>query len=481
LALRAVVNAITHGDVSGAVRAAAFAAVVYGFTTYVDQVDMVLVFLLVEQVGLLVLQPGIDLGIAGLEGLDHLERVDFLDRVTLVRGSAWGLVFSMWVAVDSLFNLSRLGILMLTLGVVSPWLFLLLLFAAAPLWFERRRLQAAGWKLAGWLIFTAGFVGGLWLVANRATDGPGTIGDVVLAVTVVVNLRQAVHVSVGRTTAAADGGRLIEPYLWLREYIAEQGRMAKGTRPAPAELRDGIRLRNLSYTYPGTEGPALDDVDPLLLAGSVVAVVGQYGSGKTTLVKLLLKFYRPDRGAIVLDDLDLSEVDAADWRRHVSGAFQDFGRFRTRFGETVGLGDLEHIDDRARIGEALGSAEAGELVSRLPDGLDTQLGRDLGGVDLSEGQWQKTALARASMRPRRREGQSRRADGGRRAVRLALPHPRHRVRDALRVRPTAAARDRVDQCVASFGVVFRLPADAGPALQAVLHRHHGSTIPICTH
>ncbi|MEV6208880.1 ABC transporter ATP-binding protein [Kitasatospora sp. NPDC051914] len=127
-------------------------------------------------------------------------------------------------------------------------------------------------------------------------------------------------------------------------------------------------------------------------------MVGEYGSGKTTLVKLLNRFYRPDTGRITVDGTDLARYDSAGWHARTGAAFQDFGRYRTVFAETVGLGDLPHLDDRERIAEALREAEATGFVSRLPQGMDTRLGRSPGGVDLSEGQWQKTALARATMR-----------------------------------------------------------------------------------
>nr|WP_257019229.1 ABC transporter ATP-binding protein [Streptomyces sp. TLI_235] len=94
---------------------------------------------------------------------------------------------------------------------------------------------------------------------------------------------------------------------------------------------------------------------------------------------------------MTVDGTDLARYDSAGWHARTSAAFQDFGRYRTVFAET-------HLDDRERIAEALREAEATGFVSRLPQGMDTRLGRSLGGVDLSEGQWQKTALARATMR-----------------------------------------------------------------------------------
>jgi ABC-type multidrug transport system fused ATPase/permease subunit len=460
LALRAAVNGIIEGDAVAAGSGAAVAALTFAVSMYLGGLDTVLHFLLVERVGLLHLHRQIHSDIATMEGLDHLERTEFLDRVTVVQHSAWNLMFGMWSAVDALFNVVKLALLLTLLGTVSPWLLVLLMFAAAPIWFDQRgqrlttkaetdaaesmrlqrhlfnlateaaggkeirvagageeiarrqasawdevvrvsfraRMGAAGWKLAGWALFTAGFASGLALVVYRTAQGTGTVGDIVLAITVAVSLRDAVRETVYGANEAMNGGRLIEPYLWLRDYVADHRAQPAGIRPSPPALRDGITLDRVTFSYPGTDRRALDEVRCEIPAGSVVAIVGEYGSGKTTLVKLLCKFYRPESGAILVDGVDLAELDTDGWRARTSAAFQDFGRFQIRFAETVGLGDLPHVADRDRIRAAVRAADAGPLVDRLPDGLDTQLGRKFDGVELSEGQWQKTALARASMR-----------------------------------------------------------------------------------
>jgi ATP-binding cassette subfamily B protein len=257
-------------------------------------------------------------------------------------------------------------------------------------------MRAAAWTLAGWTLFTAGFTTSLLLLIDRAAHGEASAGDLVLAVTVAVTLRNAVHdtlAAVGHTTS---GRTVVEPLLWLRDYAATAA--TTGHRPPPASLHTGVTLDRVSFTYPGTGRPALDGISCHLPAGTVVAVVGEYGSGKTTLVKLLTKLYLPDRGRIQIDGLDLADLDTTGWRARISAAFQDFGRFHIPFGETVGIGDLPHLHDGDRIADAVRAADAQPLVDRLPDGLGTQLGRRFDGAELSEGQWQRTALARASMR-----------------------------------------------------------------------------------
>ena len=263
----------------------------------------------------------------------------------------------------------------------------------------RARVVAAAWSIAGWVIFGVGFVGALALVIAKTAGTTSSAGNLVLVVTVGLQLRWAVESAVRRSSDTGGYGRLLAPFRWLRRYHAA-ARAAIGSRLLPpTRLREGITLRELSFTYPGTDTVALDRVSVHLPAGAVVAVVGEYGSGKTTLVKLLGKLYRPDSGSILVEGTDLAQLDTGLWRAGMSAAFQDFGRYRTTFAEAVGLGDPERIEDPDRIAEAVRSADAQELVSRLPEGMGTQLGKQFGGVDLSEGQWQKVALARACMRP----------------------------------------------------------------------------------
>ena len=467
LALRATVDASVRHSVRAAVTGAVGVGLVYCLTIVLGNTIGMMRILLVERIGLTELDSGIIAGIYGIEGLGHLERTDYLDRVTVLRNAAWGVMDSAWGAIQSLSSAAQLGLTLLLLGSVSPWLLLLLAFAAAPLWFDQRgrlgvaraetdsaeefRLQrhlfematsaaagkeirvtgsaaalaaqqaaawdsaiarraraqvvAALWRTLGWLVFAAGFAGGLGLVVYRAAHGHGTIGDVVLTITVANSLRTAVYATVTRSTETAGYRRLLDPFLWLRSYAERERAHPHATRPAPDRLSSGISLSDLSYTYPGRSRPAVSGVTVRLPAGSVVAIVGEYGSGKTTLVKLLCKFYRPSSGAILIDGDDLGSLDTADWRLRLSAAFQDFGRYHTTFREVVGLGDVASLNGHASadahraIMRSVRAADAVELVEGLPDGLSTQLGSELGGIELSEGQWQKTALARACMRP----------------------------------------------------------------------------------
>jgi ATP-binding cassette subfamily B protein len=186
--------------------------------------------------------------------------------------------------------------------------------------------------------------------------------------------------------------------VWLEDY-ARTAHPGGGAAEAPERLTGGIRMEGVSFRYPGTDAVVLRDVDLELPAGSVVAIVGENGAGKSTLVKLLCRFYEPTEGRILVDGVDLARLPAEAWRARLAGAFQDFCRFELRAGDTVGLGDLERLEERPALETAVARAGAGEVVDRLPRGLDTQLGPTWdGGVDLSFGQWQRLALARGLMR-----------------------------------------------------------------------------------
>jgi ATP-binding cassette subfamily B protein len=170
--------------------------------------------------------------------------------------------------------------------------------------------------------------------------------------------------------------------------------------PAPERIGRGIRIESVSFRYPGTSADVLSDVDLELRAGSTVAFVGENGAGKSTLVKLLCRFYEPLEGRICVDGIELAEIDVAEWRRRVAVGFQDFVRFELLARESVGVGDLPRVDDLTAVERAVDRGAARDVVEDLPSGLETPLGRTQAGAELSGGQWQKLALARAMMRER---------------------------------------------------------------------------------
>lgn len=238
---------------------------------------------------------------------------------------------------------------------------------------------------------------GAVLFAITSTIDSGDIGRLagyMAAVTVVQGSAQALF---------SGFGELYEHNLFLGNLfsfldIPERG-VTEGTRPFPARLTRGIEFRDVSFTYPGSADPVLDGFDLTLPAGRCVALVGQNGAGKTTIVKLLSRLYEPDGGTILIDGHPVQEYDLDDLRANIGVIFQDFVQYEESARANIGYAKVDALDDEDGIRRAAAQADATGFLDRLPQGLDTQLGRWFeGGRQLSGGQWQKVALARAFLR-----------------------------------------------------------------------------------
>jgi ATP-binding cassette subfamily B protein len=262
----------------------------------------------------------------------------------------------------------------------------------------KARLRMTAWNAAGWFIFAVGFAGAVGFVALQAARGHGSIGEVVLALSLAGQINMHVRSVVGFVNWLIGALRAGRRLVWFEDYVRDTGGPAAGGTAVPERLHQGITFDGVSFTYPGTDTPVLQDVSLTIPAGATVAIVGDNGAGKTTLVKLLCRFYGPTSGRILLDGVNVADLDLMAWRNRVSAGFQDFVRYELLLRETVGVGDLPYIDDAGRIDSAMTAARAGDVVTDLPAGADTQLGKSFdGGAELSGGQWQKLALGRAMM------------------------------------------------------------------------------------
>jgi ATP-binding cassette, subfamily B, bacterial len=247
----------------------------------------------------------------------------------------------------------------------------------------------------GFAVAYAGAIG--WVVA-RAGAGELRAGDVAMVILLAPQVDQVASGIAGNIAVLAGSLRIFIRYDWLRRY-ADENAWADATAPVPRKLQSGIELDSVTFSYPETDRRALSDVSLTLPAGSTIALVGENGAGKTTLVKLLTRMYDPDDGRVLIDGTDLRALDIRQWREQITAGFQDFVKFEFLAHEAVGLGDTDRINDRKHIRAALDRADAADLVDKLPQGMDTQLGRQFtGGHELSGGQWQRIALARAFMR-----------------------------------------------------------------------------------
>jgi ABC-type multidrug transport system fused ATPase/permease subunit len=200
----------------------------------------------------------------------------------------------------------------------------------------------------------------------------------------VVALREATRPVRSLETLLFDQSQ--QPADRLPETAGVTGEVAAN---APAR---GIEFSSVTYAYPSRPEPVFDGLALRIAAGTSLAIVGANGAGKTTLVKLLCGLLDPDLGAVRVDDVDLRAVRAS-WQRRVAVIFQDFVRYPFTVSDNIALG--RSLQDPALIERAIERAGAAAMVADLPTGPSTVLSRAFGGVDLSGGQWQRLALARA--------------------------------------------------------------------------------------
>ncbi len=176
-------------------------------------------------------------------------------------------------------------------------------------------------------------------------------------------------------------------------------RSKPGAIRIPRPIRQGIEFRNVSFAYPGTTRLVLKDFNFHLRPGERVALIGENGQGKTTIVKLITRLYDPTEGQILIDGVDLREYDMEDLCHEIGVIFQDFMRYEMTARDNIAVGRIEQRDRLDRIQEAARMSLADEVIARMPGGIEQQLGRRFeGGVDLSGGEWQRMALARAYLR-----------------------------------------------------------------------------------
>ena len=170
-------------------------------------------------------------------------------------------------------------------------------------------------------------------------------------------------------------------------------------RPFPVPIQIGFAFESVGFRYPGAERWAVRGLTFTLRAGEILALVGENGAGKTTVVKLLARLYDPDEGRILLDGHDLREYDLFEIRANIGVIFQDFVRYHFTAADNIAVGRIEARDDRARIVAAAERSLADEVIRKLPKGYDQMIGKRFRtGIDLSGGEWQKVAIARAYMR-----------------------------------------------------------------------------------
>jgi ATP-binding cassette subfamily B protein len=358
--------------------------------------------------------------------LEHFEDSEFYDRLTRARREAsqrpLSLVMRSFSLVQNLVSLVSFSVLLFTF---SPWAVLLLVLAGLPGFVaetkfsndafrlfrwrsSERRMQAYletviaredhakevklyalgkrlldrykaihqklfaqerqlvirrdSWGFALGLLATVALYGGYCWVAVSAVRGAITIGEMTMYLMLFRQGQGAVSSALGAVSGLYEDNLYLST---LYEYLDTPARPPGGRETSGPDPADGLRLEDVSFTYPGADQPALSHVSLHLRPGGSLALVGANGSGKTTLIKLLTRLYVPSAGRILLDGRDLTEWNVEALRRRFGVIFQDYVRYQMLVGENIGAGDEPHFDDEARWRE---SARMGQANGSWVDG-----------------------------------------------------------------------------------------------------------------
>jgi ATP-binding cassette subfamily B protein len=248
------------------------------------------------------------------------------------------------------------------------------------------------------ILSACGYYGAYAYLVFQTLDGRFTIGTLTMLAGAIAGANGELQ------TVFSLFSSITEQSLFMTDlllFLRQRPRMGSGMegRPAPRPIREGIEFRGISFRYPGSDRLILRNVNFRIGMGERVALVGENGQGKTTLVKLMTRLYDPTDGAIFLDGVDLRDYRLDELRREIGVIFQDFFRYDMAVRDNIGVGRVEFVRNDKALWEAAKRSQAEEMIASLPGQLEQMLGRRFeGGVDLSGGQWQRLALARAYLR-----------------------------------------------------------------------------------
>ncbi len=260
---------------------------------------------------------------------------------------------------------------------------------------SRRKLAAgAALSIVGTMGYYAAYVYVIW----RTVMGYLTLGTLTLLAGAILQASNNIQQIFSTLSGVADQALFLTDLLAFFD-MQPTIRSKPNALPAPRPIMSGFEFRNVSFSYPGNSRLVLRNLNFTLSPGESVALIGENGEGKTTLVKLITRLYDPTEGQILLDGIDLREYDLDDLYREIGVIFQDFMRYEMTARENVATGRIESLNNTDEIKTAARKSLADAVIARLPLQYEQQLGRRFEtGVDLSGGEWQKLALARAYLR-----------------------------------------------------------------------------------
>ena len=259
-----------------------------------------------------------------------------------------------------------------------------------------RRKLLSGSLLAA--VGTMGYYAAYVFVIWRTVAGALSIGSLTFLTGAILQASSNIQQIFSTLAAIGDQALFLTDLL---EFFKMQPtiRSKPNALPAPRPIVRGVEFRNVSFRYPGNSRLILDHMNFQLHTGERLALIGENGQGKTTIVKLITRLYDPTDGQILLDGVDLREYDLDDLHRVMGVIFQDFMRYEMTARDNIAVGRVEEIDNLEALASAARKSMADETIARLPQGYEQMLGRRFDhGVDISGGEWQKVALARAYLR-----------------------------------------------------------------------------------
>ena len=260
---------------------------------------------------------------------------------------------------------------------------------------SRRRFALGSWlSIVGSLGYYSAYVVVIW----KTVQGVITIGSLIFLAGAIQQASLNIQQVFSTLSGIADQALFLTDLLAFFE-MRPTIRSKPAALPVPRPIRLGIEFRGVSFRYPGTERLVLRKLDLTLDVGERLALIGENGQGKTTVVKLITRLYDPTEGQILLDGIDLREYSLEDLYHQIGVVFQDFMRYELTARENLAVGSIAELQNTDLLMDAAHKSQADQVIARLPLGYEQMLGRRFeGGVDLSGGEWQKLALARAYLR-----------------------------------------------------------------------------------